>query len=348
MGITFQRPTAGTAFTRSNVQARNTDNLNYSRCQMAIAMYPFSGNRTFSSISSGGTITYNDSWPLVYRTMTEVWNGSTTKTTVFEKNFCSGAVGHTDVTITGSTPGGDYYSTSNTVTPTSITSSGPSGSYSATLTDLADWEEATLATEALLDTMSFPTEPTGTSVFEIGSGVGPFNQISFSHKIPRSGGTTSDWFPAASFKYLIACGACGRGMPYREPLESTGFAQKYQDSIYEGGVTLTGGTYTTFGYCVSYKSRWKIFGNFNASSPPNNNNDHQNVYMVTFDLSGSNFNPSAVLLPSPLILSTPASATIPQPIQRATYQFTPADFLANAGGKLHGELGFRSVKISPP
>jgi len=352
MGITFQRTPIGKSFLRSSAQARITDNVTYSRAQIAIAMVPFSGLCPFSSMDSSGNITYQQVWPNVYTTLTEVWNGSTTVTTVYQNDYFLDVLSFQSPTVTGSRPGGDYYSTSSFVTNTTISSTGPSGSYSATLSNPADWEIAAQAADLILSGISYPTEPSGTSTFTFvyNSGIDqpfrkPLSQVNLTQKLKLADGSINEYYLLTPQNYITVAGACGRGVPYIGGTAADYFVSRNKNipTISEGSIVSD--NYNNKGYCISYKSRWKIFGNFNSGKATDNQNDHQNIYMMRLDPTLPNFGASGVTLPNPLILSTPAPASIPQPVQRGIYQFTPADFLANAGGYLHGELGFRSVKI---
>lgn len=97
MSIAFQSSdsvgTDSVAFTKSICASRNLVKANTSAA-MVMAVYPLWGFGTFNAVntapsSSGQPMTYNQTWPHVYNTLTETWTGSNPtgiRTTTFTPN----------------------------------------------------------------------------------------------------------------------------------------------------------------------------------------------------------------------------------------------------------------------
>jgi hypothetical protein len=250
MSIAFQN-SLSQMFTKSVSQQRGLliTNTNF----VCVAAYwPFNGFRTFGT-PSGGTYTFNNSWPVIYSTMTENWfvPGNTptnyTRTTVFNNYFWdTPSTLQVSKSITGSPPPNlgslDLSGISVSSTLTDFYSVGTSGTYSVTLTNLMNYATATSSCLALLATVSMPAFPSFTDSNTTSS---PFKKV---------GNLTIGIAPSSTGAIALTnpawVGAAANGLPLQRGNANLDHIYDYnyfRDIGYDGGYVIMCG-----------KSNWRI------------------------------------------------------------------------------------------
>ncbi|HEV2694222.1 MAG TPA: hypothetical protein VG347_15115 [Verrucomicrobiae bacterium] len=193
----------------------------FTQFQVANAFICFAGFGTLAGYSPGHGMTFNQSWPVVYLTLTEQTfyfpTGATkTQVTSYTGNFQSGVFFPEIIGPTGSLDGGtDYTLVSLTDTAASYTFATSTGApqnctYTATLSTALSWSAQNTLGIALINSVGYPASP--------------FYSIANSYRGPS--GVT--WTEAESqFGNLNSlqnsmAGACANGVPMKEIFQAPG------------------------------------------------------------------------------------------------------------------------------
>jgi hypothetical protein len=322
-------------FARSGCQNRIRFAPDTTRLAVYLAFVPIWGFGQFNASSTYGSLIYDDTWPVVYDTLTEVWTetnpfGGGTRTTTSVYAPYLDAPFSTSTVTTGVFFGpGSILSFTAGLTSCSATYGGGlvSGTYTATLTGLysTSWEDATLAAEALLSNLSLPTDqwsisigaPTANMKYVVPIQASPGYQI-----LDYGSGGSAYIKPGTFFT------AAARGLPVRLAIVTgTNFPPNFTSSTDIFALQLTaaticsdhyglppGGSYSSGFYpnsggCICVKAAWQINGNGASFGRPSGTSVNQTeLWMQTYDSSGGgSYGASAQYALNPFVLSDTGS-----------------------------------------